>query len=349
MSHLPILVDQLLQEPGIALRTFLYGGRRLGSLPRSFSEHLPVKVMLTLLDWFKFLLMLLRHGRPDVVHLNSVFDYFGMVRDLPYLLTARVLGIACLVKTHGSNERLIQDRRFVVRSLRNLYLKLVSVVTFLSPAETAEIKSAYPTYADKFETAKNIVAAGTLRGKSKNRGTILFAGRFVAKKNIPALLSAVSQLIGEGTDVSLLMAGDGPLRPELVTQTNALGLESHVHFLGWLDRESLLEYIASSEMVVFCSHGSEGMPMVILETLRTDSLLLVAPQRFTESYDLRPCGVDYLEGGSSEQIAAGIRHGLGRTVSTAELRARDAFFLNFSPQRVSAEFKRLYESLSDAA
>ncbi|MEZ5567926.1 MAG: hypothetical protein R3E54_06250 [Halioglobus sp.] len=114
VSHLPVLIDQLAREPGIDLRTFLYGGRRFGPLPRAFSERLPVKAVLTLFDAMKFLLLVLLKGRPHILHLNSVFDYFGMLRDMPYLLTARLFGFACLVKTHGSNERLIQDRSAMI-------------------------------------------------------------------------------------------------------------------------------------------------------------------------------------------------------------------------------------------
>jgi glycosyltransferase involved in cell wall biosynthesis len=317
-------------------------------LPRAFSELLPVKAVLTLFDWLKFLLMLPLNGRPQILHLNSVFDYFGMLRDIPYLLMARLFGFACLVKTHGSNERLIQDRRAMVALTRRLYLDLASAITFLSPAETSELRDAFPGHAHKFHTAKNIVVGGTRRGQPKEPGSVLFAGRFVGKKNIPALLRAVAALVDEGSGVNLRLAGDGPLRSELEALARQLQVEHRVRFLGWLEREALLEQIATSELVIFCSHGSEGMPMVILETLRTDSLLVAAPQRFTESYDLRPCGTIYLEDDSSEQIAAGIMNGLGRGVSADELQARDMFMLNFSPQRVCAEFVALYGSLLDS-
>ncbi|MEZ5567925.1 MAG: glycosyltransferase [Halioglobus sp.] len=189
------------------------------------------------------------------------------------------------------------------------------------------------------------MVGGTRRGQPKEPGSVLFAGRFVEKKNIPALLSAMARLVREGKAVTLYLAGDGPLRPELESLVTQLGIERRVRFLGWLERDALLARIAASELVIFCSHGSEGMPMVILETLRTDSLLVAAPQRFTDSYDLRPCGAIYLEDDSSEQIAAGIIGGLERGVSVEELLARDTFMLNFSPERVRDEFLALYRSV----
>ncbi len=345
VSHLPVLIDRLERRPQMRLRTFVYGGRKLGPLPRKFSEFLPVKVLLTFFDWFKFLLMLLIHERPHIIHLNSVFDYFGILRDLPYLAVARLLGVPCLVKTHGSNEFLIRDQRRMVHVVRSWHLRLVSAITLLSPVETAEFQAIFPQYASKFHTAKNIVQHGTLRGKPKAQGTVLFAGRFVEKKNIPALFSAVAKLLAEGVHLELLMAGDGPMRAELQALAAKLDIEAQVKFLGWLDQSALLKRIAESGLVVFCSHGSEGMPMIIIETLRTDSLLLVAPQRFTESYNLRDCGVIYLDNDTSEELAAGVRGAMGGRVSAQELLARDAFFLQFSAQRVTDEFCELYFSL----
>jgi glycosyltransferase involved in cell wall biosynthesis len=63
---------------------------------------------------------------------------------------------------------------------------------------------------------------------------ILFVGRLVAYKGVPVLLDAVRQLIGEGVDVQLYLAGRGPEEAALRQQVSLYGLGSRVKFLGFV-------------------------------------------------------------------------------------------------------------------
>ena len=63
---------------------------------------------------------------------------------------------------------------------------------------------------------------------------LLAVGSLKAAKDYPTLLSAVRKVIDSGTDVSLLILGAGPLLSELEKNRRALGLESDVHFGGFV-------------------------------------------------------------------------------------------------------------------
>lgn len=66
---------------------------------------------------------------------------------------------------------------------------------------------------------------------------VLFAlGRFIKKKGFDDLIKAFSRVPAEvgGKRVHLVMAGDGPLRHELLDLVQALGLEDRFHWTGWL-------------------------------------------------------------------------------------------------------------------
>ena len=65
----------------------------------------------------------------------------------------------------------------------------------------------------------------------------------------------------------LVIAGEGPAREPLRAQVAALGLEPHVHFAGYLERDSaLLDCYAAADVFVFASR-TETQGLVLLEAM----------------------------------------------------------------------------------
>lgn len=57
-------------------------------------------------------------------------------------------------------------------------------------------------------------------------------GRFVTQKNHAFLLEVFDRVVRDGVDVVLVLAGDGPLRPEVERRARKLGLSDRVRILG---------------------------------------------------------------------------------------------------------------------
>lgn len=95
---------------------------------------------------------------------------------------------------------------------------------------------------------------------------VLFVSRLIARKGLQYLLPALARLRDEGVAFRLLVAGDGPLRPELEQQVRELGLAAQVEFLGLVEREHLPAVYARGDVFVLPS-VSEGMPNVVLEAI----------------------------------------------------------------------------------
>jgi glycosyltransferase involved in cell wall biosynthesis len=62
--------------------------------------------------------------------------------------------------------------------------------------------------------------------------TLVFAGRLAEKKGVADLLTAMPQVLLRIPETRLLIAGDGPLRQQLVTIAKQLNIIASVDFLG---------------------------------------------------------------------------------------------------------------------
>jgi glycosyltransferase involved in cell wall biosynthesis len=78
--------------------------------------------------------------------------------------------------------------------------------------------------------------------------TILYAGRLTLEKGVHILVDAMARLRRDGTDVELVIAGDGPYRENLMEQVYARGLQKHVHFMGSVDHAMLVTLYRLSDV-----------------------------------------------------------------------------------------------------
>jgi colanic acid/amylovoran biosynthesis glycosyltransferase len=88
------------------------------------------------------------------------------------------------------------------------------------------------------------------------------------------LLEAVRLLASRGVDVHVDLAGDGPLREELVSKVEKLKLRDRVTFLGMLPHEVLMERMQARgwdilvlPSIVTDSGEKEGIPVAVIEAM----------------------------------------------------------------------------------
>jgi len=92
---------------------------------------------------------------------------------------------------------------------------------------------------------------------------VLWTGRLDPIKGLSTLLAAFARLEPDLT-AHLLLAGDGPLRAELVQQAVALGIRHRTHFLGV--RHDVPSLLKAVDLFVFPSL-TEGLPNALLEAM----------------------------------------------------------------------------------
>jgi glycosyltransferase involved in cell wall biosynthesis len=136
----------------------------------------------------------------------------------------------------------------------------------------------------------------------QRRHRLLFAGRLLGWKGAALAVQAVAQLVRQGHDVELRVAGDGPLRRHLVRRVAQQGLQDRVLLLGAIPRAELMTLFAQADLFVFPSlHDSSGN--VVLEALSRGlpvvCLDLGGPQLYIDAQ----CGVVVsTQGRSREQV-----------------------------------------------
>lgn len=101
-------------------------------------------------------------------------------------------------------------------------------------------------------------------------GLIVSVGRLVGKKGFPVLLSAFRLLADSGRDFRCVVYGDGPLRRELATSIERMGLTDQVRLAGARTQGELARVIPHARIfaltpVVTADGDRDGVPNVVLE------------------------------------------------------------------------------------
>ena len=90
----------------------------------------------------------------------------------------------------------------------------------------------------------------------------LSVGRLAPQKDFPSLLLGMRTLAKGQPHARLAIAGEGPLKPDLIRQTQQLGLEGRVQFLGY--RDDVVDLLTAADAFVLSSRW-EGSPKVVME------------------------------------------------------------------------------------
>lgn len=119
-----------------------------------------------------------------------------------------------------------------------------------------------------------------------NKQMLLYVGRVAHEKNIGLLIRVVKLLALQHPDMLLVITGEGPAEQSLHQQVQRLGIEKHVQFIGYLDRNTELNACyKAADIFVFASKSetqglvlleamAQGTPVVAIAELGTASILV---------------------------------------------------------------------------
>ncbi len=96
--------------------------------------------------------------------------------------------------------------------------------------------------------------------------TILCVARLATVKGHAVLLEAVAELLIRGHFLTVLFAGDGPLRHSLERRADVLGIADRIRFLGNVGQDVIHELFTKADVFVLPSFA-EGVPVVLMEAM----------------------------------------------------------------------------------
>lgn len=181
-----------------------------------------------------------------------------------------------LAWVHCDLSRKIDDIDSFVAKTKKWYLKYDEVICVSKNVQESFINmfgKEIPT-----RILYNVIDDESVRSKAirdlpisirKKRTTFLSLGRLAHEKGYDILLRAFNQIIGEGNECDLWIAGEGEERSALEQYISEHNLEEYVRLLGYQDNP--YPFIAKADVLV-CSSRYEG-----LSTFITEGLILGKP------------------------------------------------------------------------
>jgi glycosyltransferase involved in cell wall biosynthesis len=130
---------------------------------------------------------------------------------------------------------------------------------------------------DRFRDLDRAVAAARLRaevGVPESVPLIGFVGHLVQQKRPDRALDAFAMLRADGCTAHLVVAGTGPLLPDLEAQAERLGVAGAVTFLG---HRGDVEWVFGGVDLALLTSEAEGIPGVAIESLMAGCPMVSVP------------------------------------------------------------------------
>lgn len=256
--------------------------RKIQRFPSVIANDVVARSFATALDRFV----------PDVVHFHNIYGRLTPLvaevareRGVPSVMTAHDYklicpaylrlngGRACSACSYGrylpaffgrchKNSRLYSILYGIEATVNVRRGRYDGIFAFLCPSRflfDSLARAGVPS--DRLRYLPNVPRAMSGASPAKPPGTyVLYTGRLSPEKGIACLLRAIV-----GTSIELVVAGDGPLAPQLRQFVAAEGLTTRVRFLGHCAPEALPELVAGARAVVVPSECFENAPLAVLE------------------------------------------------------------------------------------
>jgi glycosyltransferase involved in cell wall biosynthesis len=297
----------------------------------------------------------------DLVHIHTPFlAHYAGVRF------ARRANIACIATYHTFFEEYLHHylpllprrlSRLLARSFTRS--QCAAVQALIAPSEPMRaVLTGYgvstpihvlPTglAADRFRAGDGR-AFRARAGIDAQRPLVTYIGRVAHEKNIGFLVEVFRRVLASVPEALLVIAGEGPARAALRQQVAHLGLEGHVHFAGYLERDSaLLDCYAAADVFVFASR-TETQGLVLLEAMAQGVPVVSTAELGTRSI-LVPGSGALVVPEQQQEFAAAVVRVLSDAGVREELAARGrAYARNWSSAAMARRLAELYAGLRAA-
>jgi glycosyltransferase involved in cell wall biosynthesis len=220
--------------------------------------------------------------KPDVIHTHTAkAGTLGRLAAALFNLTRRRRRRALVVHTfhgHVLSGYFSPAGDVAVRVIERALSRITDAVITISPAQQRDIVETYKVAAAGqtlvvplgldltalFGVQPGAAGMRARLGIEAAAVVVGYIGRFVPIKDLGVLLRSFAAARATAPDLYLLLAGDGPTRPEIERLAGELGIVPRVRFIGWTD--ALAEFYETLDVCALSSRN-EGTPVAIIEAM----------------------------------------------------------------------------------
>ncbi len=205
----------------------------------------------------------LSHEQPDILHIMVPYSPFMAQR----VISAVRRNIAIVGTFHIYPAGKLA--RFGGRLLGFWYgtkVKRINPIVSVSSAAQDYAQQTFRIQSEIIPNPVNIKRFSSARIPNV-QNDIVFLGRLVKRKGCNELIDAFYNLSKLHPDVSLIIAGDGPLRTKLESKCKKLDIANRVKFLGYVSEADKPGLLAAARIACFPSLYGESFGIVLLEAM----------------------------------------------------------------------------------
>jgi glycosyltransferase involved in cell wall biosynthesis len=213
------------------------------------------------------------HLKIDLIHSHSLYMGGIIAYDL-----SKSLNIQYIHTEHSSEllftKKTLQKREKsqLVKIYKNAF-KVLFVISFFKD----KIKEKYFLTGENFEVIHNIVHTSffkkPLSQKTEKINKFVAISNLVPVKGIDFLLNAWKDHIEQYPDSFLTIAGDGPLKIQLMNTAELLSINHSINWLPKLNRKEIIEVLDANDALL-CTSIIETFGMISAEALSRGKVVL---------------------------------------------------------------------------
>lgn len=293
--------------------------------------------------YFKWVFWLVSK-RSAMVHFNFAIDKFGLLRDFPLILFAKILRKRIILHLHGGEFLLHKEVPKWMDVLLNLIFSGNNPTIVLSTKEAEILKRKYkckkvfvlPNCVDLTE-AKVFERKGFIEILK-----ILFMGRISKNKGIEYIFKALQNLKKEGYLFEFYLAGKGPDEVEYIQKFNNILGDAFI-FKGIVSGDHKRDLLKNCNVFLLPSFF-EGLPIALLESMAYGLVPIATPVGSINNLINDGKNGLIVNIKSAKEIENAIKK-LDNDVYYRQVlsnKAREYIFLNYDPEQYIDTLNKIY-------
>jgi glycosyltransferase involved in cell wall biosynthesis len=266
----------------------------------SFNKKNPLKFLCsTWINSKKIFEKLHKKIHFDCINFHQPLSAIGVINSslstqIPKIYTCHSLSFEEYISRNGKNSHFllkfsnfIQSRAY--KKIEKNILNKSNKIVVLSKFTEEKINNIYKINNDKIRIIPGGVDLNKFAPPSDkeiirkrlnipSNKIILFTVRnLVQRMGLENLIIAFNDLIKKNVEINLVIGGEGKLKNGLIALARILGIQDHIHFVGFISEDQLPSYYQMADLFVLPTKELEGFGLVTLEALASGLPALGTP------------------------------------------------------------------------